>query len=580
MFRILIGIIILAIVIYAGVLIYQQYLIRQLKGINQKRQGLEIDKLETAVDQVKAMSLTGKTLEQVEQLNSEFVELTDHRLPRLKKQVDEAIESAKQYHVLSASQAVKKANESLSIAQQAMQQINDHVQELKDVDAQHKEAVKALEVKYQSLRKTLLAKNFMYGGAIDGLETQLGHLEDDNDRFRELTSQGDHESAAQLLAQLQQDTDQLEEMIAQIPPLVKNLETEFPAQIQELQQGEQQLSEDGYRFSVEDLKQQLADLPKEVDASKQKLTDLDIDAVAQADTALSTKIDHFYDLMQAEMTAKPKAVANLDYLAKFIAHAKNQNSLLLRELERLNQNYTLDHQELENTRGFTEQLRAIESDYQADVEAIHGQTAIFTQVEARQDQQSKTLTQIEQQQQEINDAVAGLAQEEKQANQTLQQFEFKLHSLRREVENLNLPGVAKTYLDYYHVVNDEIDKLTDDMNQVQINMEDITKQLIMIQSDLDILTEKTADLVDSAQLAEQLIQYANRYRLTHDEVAKASGEAQRLFDEEYDYARSLETIATVLDQVEPGSYKRLEDRYYQSKQPVTESTREEDVSSN
>ncbi|HBF75348.1 MAG TPA: septation ring formation regulator EzrA, partial [Lactobacillus sp.] len=129
-------------------------------------------------------------------------------------------------------------------------------------------------------------------------------------------------------------------------------------------------------------------------------------------------------------------------------------------------------------------------------------------------------------------------------------------------------GVAKSYLDYYQVVSDEIDKLTDDMNQVQINMEDITKQLIMIQSDLDILTEKTNDLIDSAQLAEQLIQYANRYRMTHEEVATASQEAQRLFDEDYDYPKSLETIATVLDEVEPGSYKRLEDRYYKTKNPV------------
>jgi septation ring formation regulator len=94
--------------------------------------------------------------------------------------------------------------------------------------------------------------------------------------------------------------------------------------------------------------------------------------------------------------------------------------------------------------------------------------------------------------------------------------------------------------------------------------------LIMIQSDLDILTEKTNDLIDSAQLAEQLIQYANRYRMTHEEVSTASQEAQRLFDEDYDYAKSLETIATVLDEVEPGSYKRLEDRYYQSKKPVAD----------
>ena len=62
MFRILIGVIILAIVIYAGILIYQQYLIRRLKGINQKREALAIDELGTSIDQVRAMSLTGKTL--------------------------------------------------------------------------------------------------------------------------------------------------------------------------------------------------------------------------------------------------------------------------------------------------------------------------------------------------------------------------------------------------------------------------------------------------------------------------------------------------------------------------------------
>ncbi|MCH5462072.1 septation ring formation regulator EzrA [Lactobacillus sp. LC28-10] len=570
MFRILIGVIILAIVIYAGILIYQQYLIRRLKGIDQQREDLSLDELSNSVDQVQAMSLTGKTLEEVQQLTTDFGDLEENRLPRLKQQVDDAINSAKQYRIFSAQQEAKKAEASLDVANQAIKQVKDQVSELKQIDAQHKQAVKTLEARYQSLRKTLLAKNFMYGDAIDGLETQLGKLEDDNDHFREVTSKGDHEEAAKLLQRLQADTDHLDEMLKAIPPLVTNLETEFPTQIKELKQGESELTAQGYQFPEADFKDQIAALSAEITKSKESLAKLDVDAVKQADTALSTKIDHFYDVMQKEMTAKGKVTKNLDYLAKFISHAQNQNSLLMRELERLNHNYTLDHQELETTREFTEQLRNIETAYQKDVENIHSNDAIYTEVDARQTRQIHDLTQIEKQQQEINDSVAGLAKEEEQANQNLQQFEFKLHSIRREVENLNLPGVAKSYLDYYQVVSDEIDKLTDDMNQVQIDMEDITKQLIMIQSDLDILTEKTNDLIDSAKLAEQLIQYANRYRMTHDEVATASQEAQRLFDEEYDYAKSLETIATVLDEVEPGSYKRLEDRYYQSKQPIAD----------
>lgn len=577
MFKVFVGIIILAIVIYGGILIYQQYLLRQLKTIDQERQGLDIDSLEAAVAQVKTMSLTGKTLDQVEALLSDYTALNETRLPRLKAQLDQATGAAKQYRLLATHSDVKKAQSSLKVTQDAIAKLTEQIDALKKVDEDHKAAVKALEKKYQDLRKTLLAKNFMYGPSIDGLETQLGTLEDDNDRFRELTSQGDHEKAAELLAQLQTDTEHLEEMIQQIPPLYKNLETEFPAQITELQQGEATLSAQGFKYPETDMHDQIQGLNGEVKAGKEALTQLDMDKVQANDTALTNKIDHFYDTMEKEMGAKEKVTENLDTLAKFISHARNQNTLLTRELDRLSLNYTLDHQEVETAREFKEQIRNIDSAYQADIEAIQSNEAVYTQVLARQTQAEHDLQQIEEQQQTINTTVSGLVKEEQQARDTLQQFELRQHGLRRQVENLNLPGVSKTYLDYYNVVRDEIAKLNDDINQVQINMEEITKQLIMIESDLDILAEKTTDLVDSAELSEQLIQYANRYRLTHDEVAKASQEAQRLFDQEFDYAKSLETIATVLDQVEPGSYKRLEDNYYKRKGTAKKPEPEEDA---
>jgi Negative regulator of septation ring formation len=98
-----------------------------------------------------------------------------------------------------------------------------------------------------------------------------------------------------------------------------------------------------------------------------------------------------------------------------------------------------------------------------------------------------------------------------------------------------------------------------------INMDDITKQLIVIQADMATLKEKTSDLTDAAVMAEQLLQYANRYKTNHEEVQEASVEAQRLFTETHDYARSLEVIATAVDKVDPGSYKRIEDSYYANK---------------
>ena len=50
--------------------------------------------------------------------------------------------------------------------------------------------------------------------------------------------------------------------------------------------------------------------------------------------------------------------------------------------------------------------------------------------------------------------IAFLFEDEDEARETLQRFDFEMHSLKRNIENLNLPG-SKDYLDYFFVVSDE-----------------------------------------------------------------------------------------------------------------------------
>lgn len=45
-------------------------------------------------------------------------------------------------------------------------------------------------------------------------------------------------------------------------------------------------------------------------------------------------------------------------------------------------------------------------------------------------------------------------------------------------------------MDYFFLVSDEIGKLADAISQVKIDMEDITKQLLIVQDDLETLQEK------------------------------------------------------------------------------------------
>lgn len=572
---VLIGIVILAVAAYVGLVIYQQRIRRQVATLTTKKEAMEAIPLKDELQLVGQLSLTGQSLEDYENLQADFSEITENRFTRIDEQLAQLLSDSRGVNLIQLRRNLNKVTTLITQTDELIKSVQEQLTHLQDVDKQHRQAVKDLEQKYQDLRKTLLAKNFAFGPSIDGLEEQLSQLEDNFDTFSRLTQEGDHERAADVLEQLHDDTDVLESLIKAIPPLYKDLTVTFPDQVKELKSGYQQLTAESFQFGDQDVPGLITTVEEHIKTNLETLKDLRPDDAQVVNERIASQIDNVYDLMQTEIDAKQPVESNLDGVARFIAHAQNQNHSLMTELDRLSQNYTLDHQELETARELNEQLRSIDGIYQRDIQDLTGKTATYSQVLAHQKQQQKDLEQIEQQQADILKSVAGLADEERQARNTLQQFDFDLHSLRRQVENLNLPGIPQNYLDYFFVVRDEVAQLATDMDQPQIDMERITKQLLIIQTDLDTLQDKTDDLIDSAELAEQLLQYANRYQTSHENVAQASKEAADLFENKHQYAQALETIATVLDEVEPGSYKRLEDAYYQSKgkqKPQHEST--------
>ncbi|WP_203641778.1 septation ring formation regulator EzrA [Levilactobacillus andaensis] len=565
MLGVLIGVVVVAIIIYVGVLVYQQRIRQQVAALTAKKKTMVAIPLADEVNLVGELSLTGQSLEQYQQLQADFTDINENRFTRIDQQLAKLTEDSRGLNLVGLRRDLNKVVELVNQTDELVQSVQAKLAALQEVDKQHRQAVRDLEQKYQDLRKTLLAKNFAFGPSIDGLEERLSQLEDNFDTFTRLTQSGDHERAADVLSQLQDDTADLEDLIKAIPPLYKDLTVVYPDQVKELKGGYQQLTADHYQFGDENIPELIQQVADHISENLDTLSKLRPDDAKVVNDRISGQIDQLYDLMQTEIDAKDPVEANLDGVAKFIAHAQNQSHTLLSELDRLSQNYTLDHQELETARELNEQLRAIDGIYQRDVQDLTGKTATYSHVLEHQKQQEKDLKQIEEQQAQILNSVAGLADEERQARDTLQQFDFNLHSLRRQVENLNLPGIPQDYLDYFFVVRDEVAQLATDMDQPQIDMERITKQLLIIQTDLDTLQEKTDDLMDSAQLAEQLLQYANRYQTSHENVAEASKKAAELFEKNHQYAQALETIATVLDDVEPGSYKRLEDAYYQRK---------------
>jgi len=568
--QVAIGIVIVAIVVYVAIVGYQKYIAKQVRQIAEQQHAVADLVQDIDFDKIERLGLTGGSLAKFEDLQATAKALANDQLPAASDRLTQVNQQAHSVKFIEARQGLKKVTDQLATIKTQIESVQAGLDALDNADQAHRAAVASLEKKYQDLRKILLSQNFSFGPSIDQLEDRLANLESDFDNFSQLAKSGDHDAAEKVLDQLRHDTSALETDIDQIPPIYKDLVSGFPDQLKELQSGYHQLIDQHFHFEVATIEPEIQTLTQAIEANKKVLGELKVDDAKQGNHDIEKRIDHLYAVMQVEIDAKAKVDEQQTPISDFLTHAMNQNHRLQVELDRLSQSYTLNNHEIERTRELNEQLKNIQDIYQADLTALTSKQAVYSQIAAHYEDQDKQLKGIEEEQVAINDGVAGLAAEESKAHETLQRFDFEIHSIKRQVENMNLPGLPKAYLDYFMVVTKEIEKLDHDINKLVINMEDITKQLIVIQADMATLKEKTADLADASVLAEQLLQYANRYKTSHDDVQAASVEAQRLFNEEFDYTRSLEVIAAAVDKVDPGSYKRIEDSYYAQKKEAAE----------
>ncbi|NMV49574.1 septation ring formation regulator EzrA [Lactobacillus reuteri] len=559
-FQVLIGILIIVVAILACVYFYQRRAVKQINDLMESEKKLADQKVDQQIKNVEELQLIGDAKKQFETIKNKYEKQVRPAITAFNKRAPQLLADSRTSKLLTINIQIRDLQADLAKLTTTLQQIQKDLQHLRQQQHTHKQAVEQIKNKYRQFHRQLNEKSFEYGDSEKQLNSRLNELEDQFAQFTDLTNKGDIEAAQEILSNLQSENDKFEQDLKKIPQLYKPIATEFPEQLSELKSGYETLVKQNFHFTEKNIDKQIEQLQAKLDQTIDQLNNLQLDVVEQSNKDLSDQIDYLYGVMQKEIDAKNEAVHLIEVMKDFTKHAQRQNDELGVELDRLSLNYTLTNHEQETVRELGEQIKAIIKQYRDDTEAVANKTAVYSQVLDRQKSNQKNLTEIEKSQEKLNDEVAKLQTDEQRARQMLQKYSTQIRTIHRQVEQLNLPGLPKDYLDYFFGVSDEIKKLADELNEYKINMDEITKQLIIVESDLDTLNDKTDILRDSAELTERFQQYANRFS-DNEKIAAAAKKSQELF-KQFNYTASLEAIATVLEEIEPGSYKRIEDTYY------------------
>ncbi|WP_207941437.1 septation ring formation regulator EzrA [Enterococcus sp. DIV2402] len=570
--NLIIGIVIAIIVVAAGLYGAGFYMRKKnqekLDQLEKRKESLFDLPIIEEIDEIKKMHLVGQSQNTFRDWNQKWADISTRSFSELEGQIFEVENLNETFRFFKAQAAVSEAEATMNIMEQEVQRIRDGLKELRESEERNSLQVqKALDV-YEELKQKLRENGEAFGPAYPEVQKQIKSIENEFTQFVTLNTSGDPVEAREVLASAEKNTYEVEDLMNRVPVVFEELNKVFPSQLKEISDSYKKMINDHYVFPEENFQGDIQRVERRVENSLEDLTKVEVEVVEIANRTTAEEIDGLYDVLEREIEARRYVMKNAKVLTDYIEHATRNNRQLLIELDHTSQSYALNHNELGRARGFQTEIEEIARRNENIAPQLDKNEIPYSELQNFYKDAFKILDDVESQQVEIDDALRELRKGEKIAQDKIDTFEFKLRNLKRFVEKQRLPGLPGEYLEFFFMATDRIEELSKALNKIRVDMEEVNKLVAICEEDLELLDERTHDLVDAAALTEQMMQYANRYRHSHPEVKASIDRSLELFTNEYRYQDALDEIGTALERVEPGAFKRIEDFYFNNRDLV------------
>ncbi|MCT3466935.1 septation ring formation regulator EzrA [Lactobacillus delbrueckii subsp. bulgaricus] len=564
----LITLIITIIVVVMAMLLINRRQLRDIEELDNELGNMEDLHLERAIGKLDQMELAGESLATLNTWKKSYQKAAE-LFPEIQRLIEDGADENARYHLVKSHQSIKQARELVDSVSEDVKNSSDVFTQLLESNRENKAQYDELMQSYREIRKEILADSFDYSVALEEIENRLSAMEEDFAQAKNLSAQGDHVEAKRVLSKIRADLTALKTKLPEVKEDQHDLQTVFADQLDEIAAGYKEMRDAKYGFGSLDVLLEIRQSNDQIDRSLAALAQLDLEETSKGMKKVEKEIKTLYGILEKEYKARPFVEKNQDKLQRLLTHQQTVSQQLIKKLRHIDESYELTHGELDESRELEREVHKMDSDYIRASQRIADGRAVYSEVRDDWIKILGRLQEIGKRQQELSEAVDGLGlyEAEEVAQRSIKEFKQQVSLVYRHLSRQNLPGIPEGFLQMYTLVVNEISKTSGELNQVRINMEKISEELVQISDDVDRLQREAEDIISSANLFELTMQYSNKF-LDNETVVRARRNAMKLYDRDYNYKDALDTIATAVERAEPGSYQRIENAYYQEQKEL------------
>ncbi|MEI1925773.1 septation ring formation regulator EzrA [Staphylococcus aureus] len=551
--------IIVIILIAVGVLFYLRSNKRQIieKAIERKNE-IETLPFDQNLAQLSKLNLKGETKTKYDAMKKDNVESTNKYLAPVEEKIHNAEALLDKFSFNASQSEIDDANELMDSYEQSYQQQLEDVNEIIALYKDNDELYDKCKVDYREMKRDVLANRHQFGEAASLLETEIEKFEPRLEQYEVLKADGNYVQAHNHIAALNEQIKQLRSYMEEIPELIRETQKELPGQFQDLKYGCRDLKVEGYDLDHVKVDSTLQSLKTELSFVEPLISRLELEEANDKLANINDKLDDMYDLIEHEVKAKNDVEETKDIITDNLFKAKDMNYTLQTEIEYVRENYYINESDAQSVRQFENEIQSLISVYDDILKEMSKSAVRYSEVQDNLQYLEDHVTVINDKQEKLQNHLIQLREDEAEAEDNLLRVQSKKEEVYRRLLASNLTSVPERFIIMKNEIDHEVRDVNEQFSERPIHVKQLKDKVSKIVIQMNTFEDEANDVLVNAVYAEKLIQYGNRYRKDYSNVDKSLNEAERLFKNNR-YKRAIEIAEQVLESVEPGVTKHIEE---------------------
>ena len=540
----------------------------KLAILEEKKEELYNLPVNDEVEAVKNMHLIGQSQVAFREWNQKWVDLSLNSFADIENNLFEAEGYNNSFRFFKASHQIDQIESQITLIEEDIASIRNALADLEKQEAKNSGRVLHTLDLFEELQHRVADHSEEYGQGLSEIEKQLENIQSEFSQFVTLNSSGDPVEAAVILDNVENHILALTHIVDRMPAIVTTLSKDLPDQLGDLEDGYRKLLDANYHFVETDIEARFQLLYEALKKNNENIAQLELDNAEYENTQVQEEINSLYDIFTREIAAQKVVEGLVATLPTYFKHMKENNVLLIKDIERLNKNYLLSESDESHVSRLQRELESYELAIEEATSNQDEPTQAYSIIEENLESLQEKLKEIEDEQISISERLARIEKDDYNARQKATIYANRLHTIKRYMEKRNLPGIPQSFLKLFFTASNNTEDLMAELDHKLVNIEAVTRILEIVTNNMETLETETYNIVQYATLTEQLLQYSNRYRSFDERIQEAFNEALAIFETDFDYRASFDKISEALEVAEPGVSKRFVSSYEKTREAI------------